>query len=540
MRPALLSSFRRATVVAVACGALGCFTEEEGRKPDPTRFYYPTGLVVSPGGTTLYVVNSDFDLQFSGGWVQSLDLGAIRATVSTIPMTIDLQAKAGAINTTIACNTVRIFDPDNPDGALRDNPRQWLHPGPCEPLPLQYFPEFLRAHAFIGAFASGALLVHEPNGSRARLFVPVRGDPSMTYFDVADDRAGVTDFHLDCEVGSDGFCGAAHRLGQDRESTLRGIQLPADPMGTAATSDGVAIVAAHQTQSSASLVVNDWSKDVPELAFFLGDLAAGPTELAPVPKPAFATLLESDPATFAYRPAFLLTYRASAEIDLLRYYDDSGSSPSRPFLIRAAAQLITTNSGGFDSRGVAVIDSERRECESRCAASDANCLVGCAETVPLRIYMANRAPASVLVGRVHTVVNRSGPDTVSGAFEEVEFHDNLPLDFGPSRIEVGSVVGLDGALHERVFIVCFDSRSIFVLDPAFDRIESVIRTGRGPHDIAFDTGVDGGIHSYLLVGQFTDSYIGMVDLDMRRPFTYGQMFATIGQPVPPKESEQEE
>ena len=44
------------------------------------------------------------------------------------------------------------------------------------------------------------------------------------------------------------------------------------------------------------------------------------------------------------------------------------------------------------------------------------------------------------------------------------------------------------------------------------------------------------MHSFLYVGHFTDSYIGVVDLDMRRPETFGSMFATVGAPTPPRES----
>jgi hypothetical protein len=69
-------------------------------------------------------------------------------------------------------------------------------------------------------------------------------------------------------------------------------------------------------------------------------------------------------------------------------------------------------------------------------------------------------------------------------------------------------------------------------------VDLIIKTGRGPHAIAFDTGDDGSgnLHSYLYVGHFTDSYLGVVDLDMRHPETFGIMFASIGTPTEPRES----
>src|ERR1700760_1591860 len=67
----------------VAAGG-GCFYTDNGLSPPTEGFYFPTGLVVSPGRTALYVANSDFDLQFNGGTVAVLDLGTLRATLSTL------------------------------------------------------------------------------------------------------------------------------------------------------------------------------------------------------------------------------------------------------------------------------------------------------------------------------------------------------------------------------------------------------------------------------------------------------------------------
>ena len=113
----------------------------------------------------------------------------------------------------------------------------------------------------------------------------------------------------------------------------------------------------------------------------------------------------------------------------------------------------------------------------------------------------------------------------------------MPLDFGASRVEVGQIVDQSGELVERIFAVAFDTRRVFVFDPFAHRMEAVIRTGRGPHDIGFDVGVDdaGETFSYLYVGHFTDSYLGVVDLDQRRPATFGNMVATIGDPEPPED-----
>ena len=75
-----------------------------------------------------------------------------------------------------------------------------------------------------------------------------------------------------------------------------------------------------------------------------------------------------------------------------------------------------------------------------------------------------------------------------------------------------------------------EENAIFVPSPDHAGV-----TGRGPQPIAFDTGDD---YSYMYVGHFTDSNLGVVDLDMRHiATTFATMFATIGSPVPPIESQ---
>src|SRR5687767_2112689 len=67
-----------AGLVLLIGAAGGCYDTGDGTAPPLERFYFPVGLQVSHGGSVLYVVNSDFDLQFNGGTIQSYDLRLIR------------------------------------------------------------------------------------------------------------------------------------------------------------------------------------------------------------------------------------------------------------------------------------------------------------------------------------------------------------------------------------------------------------------------------------------------------------------------------
>jgi hypothetical protein len=563
MYPALafLGRFRALAVGLAASllggiGLAGCNVGDDGPSPPTKSLYFPTGLAVSPGRTALYVANSDFDLQYNGGTVQLFDLPTLRERVFSLQ-----GAFAEGQGASAACAAT---------GGVNLEPV--LYPGPCAPLPAS---DFVKRSVIIGAFASDLILTHVPEEKRAgamfshaRMFVSVRGDPSVTYLDIVDDRdpdaagpsqsrCGSDTSCLQCGAGDDLRCDDAHRIGVDPTDNVRRLTLPQEPIALAADPSGETIVVAHQTGGRASLVVNSWTgtRETPALESLLSGLAERPTELAAVPPLGLVeevtrlATTETAIRPLDYRPGFLLTFRGVAEIDLLRYELDDSASPSRPFLAASAATAISAVASGVDSRGIAVDDRERKACERACAR-EIECLARCAD-IPLGMYIAHRTPSSLLIGEVRTtLVERDQEDSGASdpanrwasAYDTLTIRDAVPLATGASRVEIGDIVGRDGALHTRVFAVAFDSGLAFSYDPETRRIDGVIRTGRGPHAIAFDTGTREGTagpepYSFMYIAHFTDSYIGVVDLDARKPSTFGSMILTLGKPVPPRESQ---
>ncbi len=287
-------------------GVVGCFVEGEGLPPPVEGLYYPTGLAVSPGGRVLYVANSDFDLQFNGGTVQALDLQRLRKRALTLQSELAPGGAHAGGGVRGACDAV----------GLGTNAASSLYPGPCGPLNLSALEgddEVVRNSAVIGAFASNLLLVHRPLSGeaadpgaerQARLFVLVRGDPSVTFFDVADDRFDDADaqrcqgeacFRLDCGASAaGGRCSRDHRIGEDPGQELIRRKLPLEPFGIAAGPDGTSIVVSHQTENAVSVIVNRWdANERPQLAHVLTDLGFGPTELAAVPRPSVLGTLQA-------------------------------------------------------------------------------------------------------------------------------------------------------------------------------------------------------------------------------------------------------
>jgi DNA-binding beta-propeller fold protein YncE len=136
----------------------------------------------------------------------------------------------------------------------------------------------------------------------------------------------------------------------------------------------------------------------------------------------------------------------------------------------------------------------------------------------------------------------------NGSSELPSFIDSIALTSGPSRVVMGNVKVPQSAatlpshkafeddggpydLEPRVFVVCFDSRRIFVYDPKRRVIEAIVGTGRGPFALAVDDR-----RGLAYVAHFTDSYLGVVSLDQRYPQTYAAMIASIGVPSPPRTS----
>jgi len=223
-----------------------------------------------------------------------------------------------------------------------------------------------------------------------------------------------------------------------------------------------------------------------------------------------------------------------------------GAKPYDRYTLRRVGSVpVTANSLGFDSRGIAIDSSEREKgfasCvqESACdaAADPRSCRAACVQSAPQSsVYVASRAPASLLVGGMTEDSNY-----LFGNNGLPSFTDSIALTFGPSRVILGDVQvpgntytdaqGRPYDLARRVFVVCFDSRRIFVYDPKGRRIEAIVSTGRGPHALTIDAK-----RGLAYLGHFTDSYLGVISLDQRFPQTYATIVASIGTPKTPRSS----
>jgi hypothetical protein len=239
------------------------------------------------------------------------------------------------------------------------------------------------------------------------------------------------------------------------------------------------------------------------------------------------------------------------------------SSLHRPFLDREAGFPVAVGAGGNDSRGIVIDPSPRIACKAKVrpigtgrdqAAVDAD-LKACGQK-PARVFIANRSPASLLVGEI------GGSSTASDAYDPDRFllHTSIPLSAGPSRLYLAPVVEGDGAYALRVFAVCFDSATVFVYDPDTEKVENVIRVGLGPFAMAFDpfdmndvathakvpldpraAGTGLLRYRFAYLASFTNSFVQILDLDNSEArglarASFERVVFTLGRPQTPKGS----
>ncbi len=580
-------SFLAATFVAVST-YVACYPAAgEGVDPPAFGFYFPVGLTVSKGGNVLYAVNSDFDLQWNGGTIQSLDLHLIRRHTA-----------------------MAIQDPTNPNLPLArpPDPNASCPGGPpvistlndagvatgwaCAPPTIASF--YMRDSVAIGAFASDIQLSMSmpsqggPNFSR--VLVPVRGDASLTWADIIDDDPAVAPdpaatadtyapFRLDCGTrDAHRRCDKTHHAGNDpgQPGDSRLITMPGEPFGMAQSDDGASIVITHQSAANTSLFAT-FTPDAPYLAeppklmpsiqFVLGGVPTGGIGVAAIPHDpdAFAECIpdrNSDACKAVLpRPAFLETSRAAPQVALLRYYSDIGiqnSNPFRPFLQNEADYTLNINAGATDfARGIAMDPSPRIRCK---AALDTTApdypvqLEACAQ-LPARVFVASRGPSSLLVGQVGEPITQSGSYAPDLAF----FTKSVPLapTAGPSSVHIAPIINRAGNYALRVFVVCFDASQIVVYDPDNESIDAIIPVGLGPFSLAFDPfdfngaargdavaidprDADLGLKKFRFayVGSFSQSYLQVIDLDNSTAdkSTVFTVVYTVGVPTSPKGS----
>src|SRR6478609_3441831 len=189
---------RRLHHLVVSCVLLsGCFGPGEGVEVPADEIYFPVGLALDRSKLHLFVVSSDFDLQYNGGAIQSYDVEALVAALPKRCVTdaecVDAPRDARRCDSGLC--VVNLGDSPCLQGDRADADRL-LYPARCNSIQPKTVltdlrdtgdgPRGFTSVVKTGAFATDAIVRSDRTQTAQRLLVPVRGDATLHWLDVSD------------------------------------------------------------------------------------------------------------------------------------------------------------------------------------------------------------------------------------------------------------------------------------------------------------------------------------------------------------------
>lgn len=443
---------------------------------------------------------------------------------------------------------------------------------PCRRLPLlPHVVEcdetpFVRGTVRVGDFATTLASSVEDDGA-VRLWLPVRGDPSITYVDVQVSEDGA--LTLDCDQNSadaasdPNLCGDSHRLDRlrndgdldplDREPFNMAIWESDQPADPEARGRRLGFVA-HADGSQLSMIDLDGVRGQTEPALVdLTDLYVSSAGVA-------------GGFGLAVRPCF------GAGQGPLGAADPEPNIPAitqgcrRPLVyssFRFAGQLASFTASGLDLGEEFAADhppGERVDCMvteagreiyagQYCATPDQlgqPCAVECEPQVrgSRRILPSLLLDSSLTTAAVLGDMAFADPrgdqllilQTNPGALLSLDTSlgdDGEPLDIPsappleicaePSRMKIFVERAPDGTpVHRYALITCFRAALVYVVDLEALRVVDAVVVGTGPHDIAIDQARQA---AYVI--NSLESSVSVIDLSRRRPTRF-QELARLG------------
>jgi DNA-binding beta-propeller fold protein YncE len=441
--------------------AAGCSFGESGVSPPLDGLFFPTGMAVDPTGGWLFVVNSNSDLRYNAGTVAAVDVVKVAEDRARTDWGACPSAgyRPGASNSSRFC----CYDFHDPT-VLNCDERGYVASG---------------ATVRIGSFGSMLLISGGANNAPdRRLFVSVRSEPSVTFIDA---RVNGREVELRCLADGAGraspFCDDSHkvRVGEDPVGILK---LPEEPYAMAMDE---ALGALYVSHGMRGVSVIDLCASRPSLVsvtsqVFLNSVREAVSTLV-VPQP-------GNPAAPVYALGRYYLEDRPAEIQSLYLRGGeqpcAGGQPRRLELVPGDSFFPSAFfPSGMDIRGLVMSADNRRA------------YVLHRNGIPS--YARDNPPALIEVDRSLDAQGRPVNRTVevveicSGA---TELHQH------------------DAGRGPRLYVPCFESGQVYVVDPRLMEVSAVINTGRGPTTLAFSPS-DPAV-AYL-VG-FSDNNISVLDL----------------------------
>jgi DNA-binding beta-propeller fold protein YncE len=460
-----------ALVFALGGAAIaGCTASAEDVRAPEDQLFFPTGLAATSDEQTLFVVNANSELRYDSGSINVIDIGVVQSVV-----------------------TRWVEHPDQalPDGCSRDlDHSETLQ---CEEA--MFFKK--GAGVRVGNFATD-LTIQDFTGTGGaaddltRVFVPTRGDPSITWADYRRSKGALS---CTADTDSNALCDDAHRL----TSVLNSPDLPPVPSepfsAFADATNGFAMVT-HLSSGAVSLIRAPADSSKVAVVDVLGGVFA------------------ADAGT-GLRGATGIAGRTPTAAGDMVYVASNTERRIQTFTVgdldigggaRGAAYLLPGNYFFLSAVGLNSGDSNDSRGIRFSPTGD-------------RLYIANRSPPSLQIY-----------DTSLGA-SGVPNNDAT----GASDIcrEASSVAVLDPGDGERAYVTCFQDGQIYVVNPlGQSTVEDIIQVGRGPFGVSAIGGKNATDRKLLFVSNFLEDTIAVVDLSPGS-FKRNRVVLRIGAPRTP-------
>jgi 6-phosphogluconolactonase (cycloisomerase 2 family) len=437
---------RFAYAITLVLGALGlaaiagCTANAADVSPPDDQIFFPTALAVAPDDSVLWVASSNSNLQYNSGTISVIDLAVVDQVVDgwlgsqTIPANCSQDPN---LLTSIICDETHFVT----SIGVQDR-------------------------------GSGAL----------RLIVPTRGDPSITWIDIAPGSQ-----KLDC-TSSQGFaiCDDNHRL-TDVRNDPNVAELEPEPFDVYVDSLNQFAMVTHLSTGAISLIDSpaDGSAVISDVAY---NLFMADPETGIVGSTAIAGRNPTSADDIVYVGAL-----SEDRIQMMTV--GHPVNDDYPFLIPGNyffLQSVGSNAGASEDTRAMLF------------SPDGNTM-----------YLANRLPPSLQVYDTSAGANGFPANNLLAAMDICE--------------EVSQATLLDAGDGPRIFLSCFQDGEVYVVDPtgAENLVANITEEGQGPYSI-----VSAPTRKKVYVTNFLEDTIGVIDDTPGSP-TRNRVVLRIGIPIPP-------
>ena len=368
----------------------GCTASVDAVQVPVDRLFFPIGVAVDPTERVLFVASANSDLQYNGGTISVIDLELVDQVIAGWDLGEVPDGCAG--------------DPDHVETLVCE-----------ESLFLQ-----AAATARMGNFAT-SIAVQDRGDGLARLFVPTRGDPSITWLDW--DGAVL-------ECGGD-TCDDAHRLAAIDDDSF----IPDEPFDAAAGTAGQFAIVSHLTSGAVTLL------DSP------GD---GPATIADVTGGLFLSDSSGNlgASGVAVREGGMIYVGSNQEDRIQTLSVARPVNGAAPFLLQGDYFFLDgvggSSGGSADTRALQFGRGGDR------------------------LYTVNREPPTLQIFDT----------SLDGAAPRNRFVDAFDVCRVASRLAV-----LAAAEADRLYVTCFQDGQVYVIDPSAV-VAEIVTVGRGAFDVA--------------------------------------------------------